>query len=130
MNAKLFKFKFLSPIKTDSRKKYYKENALKAYKDDVKKYKARDTSKSTYTYRIINDFLKINNVNDEGINIVNLKLAKVNREQAKDIIQIVLEIDNLMTPLKNTKIFYKGITHISKKTLDRNLPNIKHIVQH
>ena len=73
MNTKtLLDLELLSPIKTASRKKYYKENALKAYKDDVKKYKARDTSKSTYTYSMINDFLKINNVNDEGINIVNL----------------------------------------------------------
>ena len=68
----------VSSIKTQSRKKYYDENALKAYKDNLKSYKkkqdnqASPASKATpldfsvpYDYAVINEFLQINNVNTE-----------------------------------------------------------------
>ena len=114
----------ISSIKTKSRKKYYNENALKAYKYNIKSYNRG----FSYDYGIINEFLQANNVNAEGINFINKKTTKVNRERAKNIIEIVKGIDKMMVPynslLYNSKKFYKGITHISTKTLDSNTPVI------
>ena len=112
---------YISPIQSKSRKKYYDDNALKAYKDDIKSYNnSRNDSK--YTYEVINDFLKVNNVNTDGINLINKKMTKVNKEKAKNIIEIVKGIDKRMSPYNSKNILYKGITHISKKTLDFNTP--------
>lgn len=112
---------YISPIQSKSRKKYYDDNALKAYKDDIKSYNnSRNDSK--YTYEIINDFLKVNNVNTDGINLINKKMTKVNKEKAKNIIEIVKGIDKRMSPYNSKNILYKGITHISKKTLEFNTP--------
>ena len=113
---------FISSIETESRKKYYNENALKAYKEDIKSYKKGSVNDSNYTYEIINDFLRVNNVNINGINLINKKKTKVNIKKAKNIIEIVKGIDKRMTPFNSKKELYKGITHISKKTLDENNP--------
>lgn len=117
---------YLSSIKTKSRKKYYDENALRAYKEDINSYtKYSDPTKiSNYSYKMINDFLKVNNVNADGINLINIRLTKVNKEKAKNIITIVKGIDKRMVPYNSTNKLYKGITHISKKTLDENIPII------
>ena len=115
---------FISSIETESRKKYYNENALKAYKEDIKSYKKGSVNDSNYTYEIINDFLRVNNVNINGINLINKKKTKVNIKKAKNIIEIVKGIDKRMTPFNSKKELYKGITHISKKTLDANNPVI------
>lgn len=132
----------VSSIKTQSRKKYYDENALKAYKDNLKSYKKNKNNQATpatpatkptplsfsipYDYAVINEFLQINNVNTEGINLINLKTTKGNKRRAKNIIEIVKGIDKRMVPLPRsfTKPLYKGITHISKRTLDSNTPVI------
>ena len=126
----------VSSIKTQSRKKYYDENALKAYKDNLKSYKKKQDKpdkKATpldfsvpYDYAVINEFLQINNVNTEGINLINLKITKGNKKRAKNIIEIVKGIDRRMVPLPRSfkKPLYKGITHISKRTLDSNTPVI------
>lgn len=111
---------FISPITRKSRKEYYRDNALKAYKEDIKTYKDYEKTKSIYSYDIINEFLQINNVNDTGINLINYKLTKVNKEKAKNIIEIVKSIDKQMMPYTSRKPLYKGLTHISKKTLDFN----------
>ena len=121
-------FENISSIKTTSRKKYYDENALKAYKINLKSYK-RDSGNSSnsgysYDYGIINGFLQVNNVNNKGINLINLKTAKVNKERAKNIIEIVKGIDKRMVPYKSKQVLYKGITHISKRTLDSKTPFI------
>ena len=113
---------FISSIESVSRKKYYNENALKAYKEDIKSYKKGSVNDSNYTYEIINDFLRVNNVNINGINLINKKKTKVNIKKAKNIIEIVKGIDKRMTPFNSKKELYKGITHISKKTLDENNP--------
>jgi hypothetical protein len=115
---------FISSIESVSRKKYYNENALKAYKEDIKSYKKGSVNDSNYTYEIINDFLRVNNVNINGINLINKKKTKVNIKKAKNIIEIVKGIDKIMTPYNSNKELYKGITHISKKTLDANNPVI------
>jgi len=117
-------FQFISSIESESRKKYYNENALKAYKEDIKSYKKGSDYDSKYTYEIINDFLKVNNVNIDGINLINKKKTKVNIKKAKNIIEIVKGIDKRMTPYNSNMELYKGITHISKKTLDVNNPVI------
>ena len=119
----------ISSIKTKSRKKYYDENALKAYKNNLKSYNngnRLDFSGAHYDYAVINEFLQINNVNNEGINLINLKTAKVNKKRAKNIIEIVKGIDKRMVllPRNFKKPLYKGITHISKRTLDSNTPVI------
>jgi len=111
---------YISSIKTKSRKKYYNENALKAYKYNIKSY----NKGFSYDYGIINEFLQVNNVNNDGINLINTKLTKVNRKRAKNIIEIVNGIDKRMTLYNSTKTLYKGITHISKRTLDSNTPVI------
>ena len=111
---------YISPIQSISRKKYYDENALKAYKEDINSQSKKDY----YSYEVINDFLKVNNVNTDGINLINVKTTKVNREKAKNIIEIVKGIDKRMIPYKSTNKLYKGITHISKRTLDNNIPLI------
>jgi hypothetical protein len=111
---------YISSIKTKSRKKYYHENALKAYKYNIKSY----NKGFSYDYGIINEFLQVNNVNNDGINLINTKLTKVNRKRAKNIIEIVNGIDKRMTLYNSTKTLYKGITHISKRTLDSNTPVI------
>ena len=103
---------YISSIKTKSRKKYYDENALKAYKYNIKSY----NKGFSYDYGIINEFLQVNNVNNNGINLINTKMTKVNRERAKNIIEIVNGIDKRMALYNSTKTLYKGITHISKKT--------------
>lgn len=115
---------FVSPIQSSSRKKYYDENALKAYKEDIKSYKKSVANDSYYSYEKINDFLKVNNVNTDGINLINIKTSKVNKEKAKNIIEIVKGIDRRMVPYNSKNILYKGITHISKRTLDSNIPLI------
>ena len=117
-------FDFMSSIKRSSRKKYYDENALKAYKEDIKSYTKDSTNSSQYSYSAINDFLSVNNVNANGKNLINIKLTKVNREKAKNIITIVKGIDKRMVPYNSTNKLYKGITHISKVTLDKNTPII------
>jgi hypothetical protein len=115
---------YLSSIKTSSRKKYYDENALKAYKEDIHSYTKDPINTSQYSYSVINDFLKVNNVNANGKNLINIKLNKVNKEKAKNIITIVKGIDKRMVPYNSTKKLYKGITHISKVSLDKNTPII------
>ena len=115
---------FISSIKTKSRKKYYDENALKAYKEDIKSYKKGSNNDINYTYELINGFLQVNNVNSDGINLINLKMSKVNKERVKNIIEIVKGIDRRMTRYNLKKQLYKGITHISKRTLDENTPII------
>jgi hypothetical protein len=115
-------FQFISSIESKSRKKYYNENALKAYKEDIKSYKKGSNYDSNYTYEIINDYLRVNNVNIDGINLIDKKKTKVNIKKAKNIIEIVKGIDKRMTPYNSNKELYKGITHISKKTLDENNP--------
>jgi hypothetical protein len=115
---------YLSSIKTSLRKKYYDENALKAYKEDINSFTKDQTNSSKYSYSVINDFLKVNNVNSNGKNIINIKLTKANKEKAKNIITIVKGIDKRMVPYDSTKKLYKGITHISKVTLDNNTPII------
>jgi hypothetical protein len=115
-------FQFISSIESKSRKKYYNENALKAYKEDIKSYKKGSNYDSNYTYEIINDYLRVNNVNIDGINLIDKKNTKVNIKKAKNIIEIVKGIDKRMTPYNSNKELYKGITHISKKTLDENNP--------
>jgi hypothetical protein len=71
---------YISPIQSKSRRKYYGDNALKAYKGDIKSYNdSRNDSK--YTYEVINDFLKVNNVNTDGINLINKRMTKVNKEK-------------------------------------------------
>jgi hypothetical protein len=111
----------VSSIKTKSRKNYYDKNALKAYKEDIKSYKKGIENDSYYSYETINDFLKVNNVNIDGINLINIKTTKVNREKAKNIIEIVKGIDKRMVPYTSKNKLYKGITHISKRTLDDNM---------
>jgi hypothetical protein len=49
-------------------------------------------------------------------------MTKVNKEKAKNIIEIVKGIDKRMSPYNSKNILYKGITHISKKTLEFNTP--------
>ena len=115
---------FISSIKTKSRKKYYDENAIKAYKEDIKSYKKGSNNENNYTYELINGFLQINNVNTDGINLINIKTTKVNKKKAKNIIEIVKGIDRRMTLYNSKKQLYKGITHISKKTLDEKTPII------
>ena len=115
---------YISSIKTKSRKKYYDENALKAYKEDIKSYKKNSDNEINYTYELINNFLQINNVNTDGINLINIKNTKVNKKRAKNIIEIVKGIDRRMLPYNSKKQLYKGITHISKKTLDEKTPII------
>jgi hypothetical protein len=129
----------VSSIKSQSRKKYYDENALKAYKDNLKSYKKNKNNQATpaipatplsfsipYDYAVINEFLQVNNVNTDGINLINLKTTKGNKKRAKNIIEIVKGIDKRMVPLPRSfkKPLYKGITHISKRTLDSNTPVI------
>ena len=114
----------ISSIKSKSRKQYYDENALKAYKEDIKSYKKGIDNDSYYSYETINDFLQINNVNTEGINLINIKTSKVNKEKAKNIIEIVKGIDKRMVPYTSKNKLYKGMTHISKRTLDSNIPVI------
>ena len=119
----------VSSIKTKSRKKYYDEKALSAYKRGIISYKKDnplDFGGIPYDYAVINEFLKINNVNNEGVNLINLKMSKVNKERAKNIIKLVRGIDKRMHPLQSNfkKPLYKGITHISKITLDSNTPII------
>ena len=114
----------ISSIKTKSRKKYYDVNALKAYKEDIKSYKKGSNNEINYTYELINGFLQINNVNTDGINLINIKTTKVNKRRAKNIIEIVKGIDRRMTQYNSKKQLYKGITHISKRTLDENTPII------
>ena len=132
----------VSSIKTQSRKKYYDENALKAYKDNLKSYKKKKDNLATpaipatkatplsfsipYDYAVINEFLQVNNVNTDGINLINLKTTKGNKKRAKNIIEIVKGIDKRMVQLPRSfkKPLYKGITHISKRTLDSNTPVI------
>ena len=125
----------VSSIKSHSRKKYYDENALKAYKDNLKSYKKNNVKDKPatpldfsvpYDYAVINEFLQINNVNTEGINLINLKITKGDKRRAKNIIEIVKGIDRRMVELPRTfkKPLYKGITHISKRTLDSNMPII------
>jgi hypothetical protein len=122
----------VSSIKTKSRKKYYDEKALSAYKRGIRSYKRDnplDFGGIPYDYAVINDFLKINNVNNEGVNLINLKMSKVNIKRAKNIIGLVKGIDKRMIPLFSLpynfkKPLYKGITHISKITLDSNTPII------
>ncbi len=108
---------YISPIQSISRKKYYDENALKAYKEDINSQSKKDY----YSYEVINDFLKVNNVNTDGINLINVKTTKVNREKAKNIIEIVKGIDRRMSPYNSKNKLYKGITHVSKRTLDNNI---------
>jgi hypothetical protein len=117
----------VSPIKRESQKKYYDGIALKAYKYKMKSY----NKGSSYDYGTINEFLQVNNVNSNGVNLINLKLSKVNKERAKNIIEIVKGIDRRMVPFNslpslpyNSKKIYKGITHISTRTLDSNTPII------
>lgn len=117
---KMDDLQYISSIKTKSRKKYYDENALKAYKYNIKSY----NKGFSYDYGIINEFLQVNNVNNNGINLINTKMTKVNRERAKNIIEIVNGIDKRMALYNSTKTLYKGITHISKITLDSNTPII------
>jgi hypothetical protein len=116
----------ISSINTESksRKKYYDENALKAYKEDIKSYKKGSNNDMNYTYELINGFLQINNVNNYGINLINIKTTKVNKERAKNIIKIIKGIDRRMVPYNSKEILYKGITHISKITLDNRIPFI------
>jgi len=125
----------VSSIKSHSRKKYYDENALKAYKDNLKSYKKNNVKDKPatpldfsvpYDYAVINEFLQINNVNTEGINLINLKTTKGDKRRAKNIIEIVKGIDRRMVELPRSfkKPLYKGITHISKRTLDSNMPII------
>lgn len=114
-------FETISPIRRKSRVKYYDENALKAYKGDIKSYKG-DFS---YDYGIINGFLQVNNVNSKGVNLINIKHNKLNKERVKNIIEIVKGIDRRMLPYNSKKQkVYKGITHISKRTLDTKTPVI------
>jgi hypothetical protein len=119
----------ISSIKTKSRKKYYDDNALEAYKNRLRSYnkgEQLDFSGIPYDYAVINKFLQINNVNNEGINLINLKISKVNKKRAKNIIELVKGIDKRMVllPRNFKKPLYKGITHISKITLDSNTPVI------
>ena len=116
---------FISSAKTKSRKNYYDENALIAYKKDIRSYnKGLYNNDNKYTYEIILDFLQVNNVNTEGINLINIKTTKVNKEKAKNIIEIVKGIDRKMIPYNSKELLYKGITHISKITLDKYFPVI------
>jgi hypothetical protein len=117
-------FDFIRSIKRSSRKKYDDENALKAYKEEIKSYTKDSANSSQYSYSEINDFLNVNNVNANGKNLINIKLSKVNKEKAKNIITIVKGIDKRMGPYNSTNKLYKGITHISKVTLDKNTPII------
>lgn len=117
----------ISSIKTLSRKKYYDEKALSAYKKGIRSYnKGEPLDFRGYDYAEINNFLQINNVNNDGINLINLKTAKVNKKRAKNIIEIVKGIDKRMVLLPSNfkKPLYKGIIHISKRTLDSNTPVI------
>ena len=114
----------ISSVRTKSRKKYYEDNALKAYKEDINSYNKSIGDGSFYSFEVINNFLKVNNVNSHGINLINVKLTKVNKEKAKNIIEIVKGIDSKMTPFNSRNKLFKGITHISKKTLDENIPLI------
>ena len=114
----------ISSVKTKSRKKYYDDNALKAYKEDINSYNKSIGHGSLYSFEVINNFLKVNNVNSHGINLINVKLTKVNKEKAKNIIEIVKGIDSKMLPFNSRNKLFKGITHISKKTLDENIPLI------
>ena len=114
-------FETISPIRSKSRVKYYDENALKAYKGDIKSY----NGESRYNYETINGFLQVNNVNSKGVNLINIKHNKLSKERVKNIIEIVKGIDRRMRPYNSKKqIVYKGITHISKRTLDINTPVI------
>jgi hypothetical protein len=115
---------YVSSIKSESRKKYYDKNALKAYKEDIKSYNKDSENDSRYTYDIINEFLKVNNVDNYGKNLINIKKTKVNREKAKNIIEIVKGIDKRMVYYNSKNTLYKGITHISKITIDNNFPII------
>uniref|UniRef100_A0A6C0LBJ6 Uncharacterized protein n=1 Tax=viral metagenome TaxID=1070528 RepID=A0A6C0LBJ6_9ZZZZ len=119
----------ISSMKTKSRKKYYDENAIEAYKNRLKSYNSKDLKDFggiPYDYAVINKFLQINNVNNEGTNSINLKMSKVNKKRAKNIIELVKGIDKRMVLLPHNfkKPLYKGITHISKITLDSNTPVI------
>ena len=114
-------FETISPIRRKSKEDYYDKNALKAYKGDIKSY----NGDSWYNYEIINEFLQVNNVNSKGVNLINIKQNKLNKERVKNIIEIVKGIDRRMFPYNSKKqIVYKGITHISKRTLDINTPFI------
>jgi hypothetical protein len=115
---------FISSIKTKSRKDYYDENAVKAYKEDIKSYKKGLDNDSRYSYEIINGFLQLNNVSNTGVNLINIKKNKLSKEKVKNIIEIIKGIDKRMLPYNSKTILYKGITHISKKTLDYNVPVI------
>lgn len=114
-------FETISPIQSKSREDYYDKNALKAYKGDIKSY----NGESRYNYETINGFLQVNNVNSKGVNLINIKHNKLSKERVKNIIEIVKGIDRRMRPYNSKKqIVYKGITHISKRTLDINTPVI------
>lgn len=114
-------FETISPIRSKSREDYYDKNALKAYKGDIKSY----NGESRYNYGIINGFLQVNNVNSKGVNLINIKHNKLNKERVKNIIEIVKGIDRIMLPYNSKKQkVYKGITHISKRTLDTKTPVI------
>ena len=115
---------FISSIKTKSRKDYYDQNALKAYKEDIKSFKKDIDNDTRYSYEIINGFLQVNNVNSDGVNLINIKKNKLNKEKIKNIIEIIKGIDRRMVPYKSTNILYKGVTHIGKRTLDYNIPVI------
>lgn len=59
----------ISSVKTKSRKKYYDDNALKAYKEDINSYNKSIGHGNLYSFEVINNFLKVNNVNSHGINL-------------------------------------------------------------
>ena len=62
-----------------------------------------------------NEFLNINNVNNEGLNLINLKLSKVNIKRAKNIIELVKGIDKRMIQLPYFKKPFTKVLHILAK---------------
>lgn len=136
----------ISPIKTKERKEYYRKNALKAYKNDIRGFTDENTSfeenDRNISYSEINEFLQKYNVDSQGNLMILNKTYKKDKKHLQNILEIIKTIDGLMKniPLyyidtggmksilkdvsSKEKVFYKGITHVHKTTLDSNTPII------
>lgn len=112
----------VSQIKTKERKKYYNDNALKAYKKDIRPY--NDILNEDYSYSVINTFLNKYNIDDNGNMMISNKIYKKDKNIIQNILEIITSIDALMKNNTLSKKLYKGFTHIHKKTLDLNITPI------